>query len=83
MQRLSWGNLPILNEWKRLFPEDDSVALHERLWGVKLVCPGGGEYKWNESWQTFESTVYGHPAEPKNGPMAPPQLPASNAWRTG
>jgi hypothetical protein len=74
MQRLAWGNIPILNEWKHLFPQDDPVALHERLWGVKLVCPGGGQYVWNESWQTFESTVYGHPGEPKDGPAAPPQL---------
>lgn len=74
MQRLAWSNLPILNEWKRLFPQENAVALHERLWGVKLVCPGGGKYVWNESWQTFESTVYGHPGEPKEGPAAPPQL---------
>jgi hypothetical protein len=74
MQRLSWGNLPILNEWRRMFPQEDPVELHERLWGVRLVCPGGGEYKWNESWQTLESTVYGHPGEPKQGPAAPPQL---------
>jgi len=74
MQRLAWSNLPILNEWKRMFPAEDAVALHERLWGVRLVCPGRGEYVWNESWQTFESTVYGHPGEPKAGPASPPQL---------
>lgn len=68
MQRLAWANLPILNEWRRRYPTEDSVALHERLWHRQLVCPGGGEYRWNEKWQTYESTVYGHPGEPKTGP---------------
>jgi hypothetical protein len=41
-QLLSWNNLPILNEWKRLYPD--------------------------AQWQTMESTIYGHPGEPKKGP---------------
>src|SRR6185503_9308005 len=65
---LSWNNIPILNEWKRLFPEHDPIKLHEQFWQTRLVCPGGGKYVWNEKWQTMESTVYGHPAEPKPGP---------------
>ncbi len=32
------------------------------------MCPGGGTYVWNEKWHTMESTVYGHPGEPKPGP---------------
>jgi hypothetical protein len=67
-QRLAWSNLPILNEWKRRYPGQDPVAVHERVWHTKLVCPGGGRYIWNEQWQTMESTVYGHPGEPKPGP---------------
>ena len=67
-QLLSWNNLPILNEWKRRFPTQDPVALHEAFWQTRLVCPGGGTYVWNEKWQTMESTVYGHPGEPKKGP---------------
>jgi hypothetical protein len=65
MQVLAWSNLPILNEWKRLFPDRDPVKLHEEFWGTKLVCPGGGTYRWNEKWQTMESTVFGHPGDPK------------------
>lgn len=61
----SWANIPILNEWKRLAPQRDPVELHERLWHMKLQCPGGGRYVWNEQWQTMESTVYGHPGQPK------------------
>lgn len=74
MQKLAWDNLPILNEWHRMFPDQDPVALHERVWGVRLTCPGGGKYVWNETWQSMESTVYGLPAVPKLGEGAPPQL---------
>ncbi len=65
LQQQSWSNLPILNEWHRLAPKDDPVALHERLWGSKLLCPGGGTYVWNESLATMESTALGCPAAPK------------------
>jgi hypothetical protein len=74
MQLRAWGNIPILNEWKRRFPNRDPVAVHQQVWQVELVCPGGGKYVWNEKWQTMESTVYGHPGEPKQGPPAPPVL---------
>jgi hypothetical protein len=67
-QRLTWSNLPILNEWKRRYPGQDPVKLHEQVWRTTLVCPGGGHYVWNEEWQTMESTLYGHPAHPKPGP---------------
>ena len=70
----SWANLPILNEWHRLFPGEDPVAAHERLWHRRLLCPGGGSYRWNDAWQTMESTVYGHPGEPRDGPALPPAL---------
>ena len=74
MQRLSWANIPILNEWKRRYPDRDPVEVHEAYWQRKLVCPGGGRYRWNESWQTMESTVYGHAGEPKDGPSWPASL---------
>jgi hypothetical protein len=74
MQARAWGNLPILNEWKRLYPTQDPVALHERYWQTRLVCPGGGKYVWNAEWQTMESTVYGHPGTPRRGPSSPPTL---------
>ncbi len=74
MQVLCWNNLPILNEWKRLYPDRDPVQVHRQVWGVELVCPGGGKYVWNEKYGTMASTVYGHPGEPKDGPPAPPVL---------
>ncbi len=30
-QLLSWNNLPILNEWKRIYPAQDPVKLHEQF----------------------------------------------------
>jgi hypothetical protein len=74
VQLLAWSNLPILNEWHRLYPDRDPVAVHEAVWKTKLVCPGGGKYVWNDSWQTMESTVYGHPGEPKDGPLVTPGM---------
>jgi hypothetical protein len=70
----SWSNLAILNEWHRLYPEQDPVGVHERVWHERLICPGGGQYVWNDAWRTMESTVYGHPGEPKPGPQIPPEL---------
>jgi len=69
IQNLAWSNIPILNEWRRLYPEQDPVELHARLWKTRLVCPGGGKYVWNDEWQTMESTAFGHPAQPKSGPL--------------
>lgn len=74
MQQRAWGNLPILNEWKRRYPEQDPLAVHAKFWHEALICPGGGKYVWNPQWQTMESTVYGHPGEPKEGPATPPLL---------
>jgi tetratricopeptide (TPR) repeat protein len=80
MYARSWSNLPILNEWKQLFPNEDPVVVHERLWHTKLVCPGGGKYVWNDEWKTMESTAYGHPGQPKDGPWASAaMLPFENA----
>jgi hypothetical protein len=72
MQRMSWGNLPILNEWKRRFPERDPVELHQQFWHRRLVCPAGGTYRWNDQWQTMESTVYGSSGQPTESAKKPP-----------
>ena len=74
MQVLCWNNILILNEWKRRYPERNPAEVHQTFWQRKLVCPGGGQYRWNESWQTMESTVYGHPGKPKEGPTWPASL---------
>lgn len=74
MQASAWGNLSILNQWKQRYPDHDPLEVHRRVWNTELVCPGGGKYVWNEKYATMESTVYGHPGEPKQGPPAPPVL---------
>lgn len=76
LQSRSWANLPVLNEWRGRYPDRDPVQVHEAFWQTRPVCPGGGEYVWNEQWQTMESTVYGHPGEPKPGPIS--NLPLSD-----
>jgi hypothetical protein len=72
MQIESWKNLAILNEWKRRYPNQDPVELASKFWHLDVRCPGGGKYVWNEKYQTMESTVYGHPGEPKEGPTLRP-----------
>jgi hypothetical protein len=74
MRRRAWDNLPVLNEWKRLYGDRDPLEVHQRLWQVRLLDPGGGQYVWNERFKTMESTTYGHPGEPKEGPGTPPVM---------
>lgn len=74
MQARSWGNLTILNEWKKRYPDKDAVKLHASVWSQIVHCPGGGKYVWNDEFQTYESTIYGHPAKPRVGPNLPKQL---------
>ncbi len=82
-QQKSWDNLPILNEWRRRFPAEDPVKLHERLWQAKLLCPGGGAYGWSEEFQTMESAAYGHPGKPRAGPDVPLPLAGISAAAFG
>jgi len=76
MRLRAWANLPILEEWRRRFPDQDPVAVHERLFHVRLVCPAGGAYRWNATLGVMESTLYGSPAAPQDGPDWPPSLRA-------
>lgn len=80
MRSRSWGNLAILNEWKRRYPDRDPVEVHESLFGVRLVCPGGGRYVWDGEWHTISSTAFGHPAAPLDGPA---DLLPFAGWRAG
>jgi hypothetical protein len=70
----AWTPLPILDEWKRRFPDQDPVALHERFFGVRLVSPSGGAFEWNAETATMASSDYGSPAMPKLGPGLPRTL---------
>jgi hypothetical protein len=74
LRKRSWGNLIILNEWHRRFDSTPPVALHQRLWQTKLVCPAGGDYIWNETLNSMESTVFGCPASPRTPESLPNAL---------
>lgn len=71
LERRSWNNILILNEWRRRFGAADPVALHETFWRTRLVCPGNGTYVWNEQYQTMESTVFGFPGAPRRSASPP------------
>jgi hypothetical protein len=83
MQTRAWSNLTILNEWKQLYPDKDPVALHEQVWQLRLTCPGGGQYVWNDAYKTMESTVYGCPAAPREGPLTVPVLQSIRSGNFG
>ncbi|MBI5155185.1 hypothetical protein HZA57_08105 [Candidatus Poribacteria bacterium] len=79
----SFLNLPILDEWKRLYPERDPVAVHEAVFGVALSCPGGRGYQWNADAHRMESVAYGTPESPRG--TEAPSLPFSefDVFRAG
>ncbi|MBI9016011.1 MAG: hypothetical protein JEZ07_02000 [Phycisphaerae bacterium] len=64
-QLRAWKNIAILNEWKRNYPDMDPVDIHQQFWNMKLICPNGGKYVWDQEFGTMASTVFGHPGKPK------------------
>ena len=77
MQRKSWNNLHALNEWRIHLKKNDPLTYHQRVWQTELLCPGGGKYIWNKKYKTYESTVFGHAAEPKT----PKNLSILGHWK--
>ncbi|MFC1582340.1 hypothetical protein ACFL4W_02255 [Planctomycetota bacterium] len=61
----SWKNIYVLNEWRKVFPGKSPEDIHFGLWNIRLKCPGGGKYVWDEELMTMESTVFGSPSRPK------------------
>ncbi|KAA3612452.1 MAG: hypothetical protein DWQ01_04725 [Planctomycetota bacterium] len=76
--RRAFRTLPILNEYRRLFPEMDPYEVHARLWGTRLERPETGPLQWSEQWGSFEFEAVGHPFEPKELPWNEAVLP----WQT-
>ncbi|MCP4220155.1 MAG: hypothetical protein GY765_36325 [bacterium] len=64
-QQSAWSNIPILNEWRRNFGRENPLEFHRKYWQTRLLCPGGGTYVWNPEFNTMESTIFGHPGQPK------------------
>lgn len=65
LQRQSWENLPILTEWHARKGKLTESEFHNRFWYPALTSPAGTEYAWNERWNTMQSTLFGHPGDPK------------------
>jgi hypothetical protein len=70
-RELAWRALPILQEWRRLWPDQDPVAVHEKLFKVRLVDPAGGGYVVDKDGLRIFSETYGHPTEARSGPARP------------
>lgn len=83
LQIRAWNALPILNEWKRLYPDQDPVKVHQKLFGTTLLSPGGGEFTWNENFHTLQSSLHGHPGEPKTVEASPEILNLFGDLNTG
>lgn len=65
LQMQSWNHLPILTEWHMRKGNLSEADFHRHYWHTELTCPGGGDYVWNQTHQTVESSVFGFPGEPK------------------
>lgn len=83
LQMQSWNNLPILNEWHTRKGNLSELDFHRRYWNTIPSCPGGGQYVWNEQDRTFESSVFGHPGNPKMPGQIPTPLSKIKNVRLG
>jgi hypothetical protein len=79
----TWRALPILTEWRRLFPDQDPVAVHERLFKVRLHDSAGGSYVVDRASGRIVSSTFGHPAETRPGPKQPAMLEDFKEARAG
>ncbi len=62
MRFLAWRNLPILNELKRQFPNQDPVSVYEKYWRRSLLATESGRFRWDAENQTMEDSLLGSPA---------------------
>lgn len=74
LRRRAFAALPILNELRRVAQGADPQALQTQLFGATVRCPGGGRFVWNDEHATYESSVFGCPADPRDGEALPAAL---------
>ena len=67
----TWRNFPILQEWKREFPDHDPFEFHRKYWYQKMLCAGGGDLVWDKKTDSPKSTVFGNPGKARI-PMSTP-----------
>ncbi len=72
-----------MDEWKRRYPKQDPVALHERFWHVVLKCPGGGKYTAIREGEPVGSAVFGRPEAARETNRRPGPLHVIHALRFG
>ena len=51
---------------------------HQNIWQTNLLCPGGGNYQWNQKFKTYQTSAFGHPGEPRT----PENLSVIGKWKT-
>ena len=78
LQRKSWNNLHALNEWRIHLKKNNPLTYHQNIWQTNLLCPGGGNYQWNQKFKTYQSSAFGHPGEPRT----PENLSVIGKWKT-
>lgn len=83
LRRRAFSVLPILNELRAVAPGEEPRALQARVFGSTVRCPGGGDLVWNAAHATYESTVFGCPAAPRDGEWMPAALRAMTGLSMG
>lgn len=61
LKHTTWNNIPILNEWKKLYPGQDPVAVHALLWRRQLAAFDNSSYQWDPDRGTMYSKNFGSP----------------------
>jgi hypothetical protein len=64
MRGRAFRALPILEEWRRLFPDRDPVAFHEEAFHERLLTEDAG-YRFDAARDTMTTDRFGDPAAPK------------------
>ena len=82
MNRIAWGNIPIMNYFRHRYPDRDPVAVYRTLFGEQLIEPSGGAYVWDEDLRTYVSNHHGYHLQPKAGPVTSPVLAEDDLIQT-
>jgi len=69
-----FANLPLLEELRRRDPATDPVQSAARLFGVRPVCPDGGNYVVDADLHALACTKHGHPTAPRRVEEVPSAL---------
>lgn len=71
VDQTAWQPIPILNEWRRRYPDRDPVKIEREVWGETFSGPSRDAYQWDDRLKTMASTAYGSPGDPhKPAPAA-------------